>query len=317
MKALKQILRIDLIERLSPENLGRIYLVGGLFILALTDNLILLIGKEAGLWQFHFCRSLIALPALLILVKIFKFPIRPIRTASVLLRTVLITISMLLYFSSLPMMPLAVAAAGLFTSPIFVLIFSALFFRERIGFRRIIAVTLGAIGVWCILQPDTPEFSLFALIPVLAGAFYALNNITTRKLCSNEPPLSLIGFFYLSLGLSGAFGITFFSQNLLTPEFISTSPFVFSGWQTTSISFYFLVLLHAVFSLIAVAMITRAYQISQTSYITVFDYSFVVFIGIGGWIFWGQVLSVSNILGIVIIIFAGSIISFSKLKYNN
>jgi drug/metabolite transporter (DMT)-like permease len=45
---------------------------------------------------------------------------------------------MILYFSVIPMMPIAEAGAGLFTSPIFVLLFSFLFFGEKNFYSAII-----------------------------------------------------------------------------------------------------------------------------------------------------------------------------------
>ena len=49
----------------------------------------------------------------------------PVNWRPVMGRTLLQTASMFLYFGSLPIMSVAEAAAGLFTSPIFVLIFTA------------------------------------------------------------------------------------------------------------------------------------------------------------------------------------------------
>jgi len=303
-------------RKLPPEKLAAILLIGGFSILGFSDNLILLIEKEAGLWQFHFFRSIFAIPFLIVVAKLFEFSIWPKNLSFVSLRTLLVTIAILLYFGSLPIMPLAVAAAGLFTSPIFVLIFSSLLFKEKVGLRRITVVLIGATGVWLILEPNAPEFTFLSLIPICAGAVYALNNITTRRLCSEESPLALVAFFYLALGLCGATGVTIFSHVEILNTFKETSPFFFSGWKTVSWAFYFYTFIHAIFSTISVAMITRAYQIAQTSYITVFDYSFVIFIGIGGWLFWDQKLSLSNILGILIIVLAGTFISAVKPPAN-
>ena len=51
----------------------------------------------------------------------------------ILIRTFFMVTSMLLYFGVMPMMPIAEAGAGLFTSPIFVLIFSTIFFKQTNG----------------------------------------------------------------------------------------------------------------------------------------------------------------------------------------
>ena len=299
-------------KQIQPEKLSAFLLVGGFSILGLSDNLILLIQQEAGLWQFHFFRSLLAVPILLVVSFYFKQPVIPRRLGFVMLRTFLVTVALLLYFGSLPMMPIAIVASGLFTSPIFVVIFATILFKKKIGYKRVIAVSMGAIGVWLILDPDTSQFSFYTLIPVLAGAIYALNNITIHELCAKEPPLCLVTFFYLALGVCGLIGATVGSTFSPSDNLKAISPFVFSGWSSPSIFFLTFVALHAFASMIAVWMVTRAYQISETSKITVFDYSFVLFAGLGGWAFWGQELSASNLVGIAVIIVAWSIISFSN-----
>ena len=299
-------------KNIPTQKLSAMFLVGGFSILGLSDNLILLIEKEAGLWQFHFFRSLLAVPLLLLVTLYLRQPIIPKRLGPVLLRTSLVTIALLLYFGALPMMPIAIVASCLFTSPIFVLIFSALFFKKKIGYKRIIAVVLGACGVLLILEPNTSEFSLYTLIPILAGAIYALNNITIRELCASEPPLCLVTFFYLALGIAGLIGATLGSTISPPDDIKALSPFVFSGRSAPSGLFLIFVAMHAVASMIAVWMVTRAYQISETSKITVFDYSFVIFAGLGGWVFWDQELNTANLIGIAIIILAGSIITFTN-----
>ena len=71
-------------------------------------------------------------------------------------------------------MPIAEAGAGLFTSPIFVLLFSMVFFKERIGWRRIMAVVIGTMGVILVLQPGRDGFAIYHMLPVIAGASYAM-----------------------------------------------------------------------------------------------------------------------------------------------
>ena len=114
---------------IPPATRGAILLVSGISVFGFSDNLTLLVSDQVGVGQFHFSRSLIAVVMVAILGRIFGMPVIPRYWKPVLARTVFIVTSMLLYFGVLPMMPIAEAGAGLFTSPIFVLIFSAVFFR--------------------------------------------------------------------------------------------------------------------------------------------------------------------------------------------
>ena len=212
-------------RQLKTEKHSAILLFIGFLILGITDNLILLIEKEASLWQFHFYRSLFAIPLLLFISQISRTSIKPQKLKFVLFRTSLITIALLLYFGSLTIMPLAIAACGLFTSPIFVLIFSSVFFGHRVSAKHIVTILMGAMGVWLILEPTAPSFSFSYLIPVFAGAIYALNNIATHHFCSEESPLCLVTFFYSSLGLCGLFGATAFCWKIRHDGSLSKSIF--------------------------------------------------------------------------------------------
>ena len=106
--------------------------------------------------------------------------------------------SMLLYFGVMPMMPIAEAGAGLFTSPIFVLLFSIIFFKERIGWRRIFAVMIGSGGVLLVLRPGSAGFNIYHMLPVLAGASYAMGSTTYRHL-REESSLAILMSFIVSI----------------------------------------------------------------------------------------------------------------------
>ena len=172
------------IEKTSPENQGAFLLVLGVSIFGFADNLTVMVSDQVGVGQFHFSRSMISLVLVVIFSHIFDYSLRPILWRPLLVRTAFIVFAMLLYFSVMPMMPIAEAAAGLFTSPIFVLLFSSFLFKEKIGWRRAFAVFIGTIGVLLIVQPGIGGFSIYHLLPVLSGASYAIGSIITYRYLS-------------------------------------------------------------------------------------------------------------------------------------
>ena len=115
-------------NQIAPSTKGAVLLVSGISVFGFSDNLTLLVSDQVGVGQFHFSRSLIAIFMVIVIGRIFGLGVWPKNWKPVLARTVFIVTSMLLYFSVLPMMPIAEAGAGLFTSPIFVLVFSAVLF---------------------------------------------------------------------------------------------------------------------------------------------------------------------------------------------
>ena len=114
----------------SPATQGAILLVSGISIFGFSDNLTLLVSDKVSVGQFHFSRSMIAVFMVFGLGRLFGQSVMPQHWKPILIRTFFMVTSMLLYFGVMPMMPLAEAGAGLFTSPIFVLIFSMFFFQR-------------------------------------------------------------------------------------------------------------------------------------------------------------------------------------------
>ena len=101
-------------------------------------------------------------------------------------------ISMLIYFGCLAFFPIAQVAAGLFTSPIFVIIFSRFIYREELNFIKTASVCIGSLGVLIVLNINIWDFTFGTIFPILAGAFYALSSITTRKWCKEEDSRSCL-----------------------------------------------------------------------------------------------------------------------------
>ena len=117
----------------TPTTQGAILLVSGISIFGFSDNLTLLVSDQVSVGQFHFSRSMIAVFMVIGLGRVFGLSVIPRYWKPILIRTFFMVTSMLFYFGVMPMMPIAEAGAGLFTSPMFVLIFSAFFLKNRLA----------------------------------------------------------------------------------------------------------------------------------------------------------------------------------------
>ena len=296
------------LSNISSKSRSAILLVTGISIFGFSDNLTMLVSDDVGVGQFHFSRSLSAIFIVVILGKALGLSVIPKLWKPVLVRTFFMVIAIFLYFSVMPMMAIAEAGAGLFTSPIFVLLFSAILFRERIGWRRILAVFIGSCGVLLILRPGSDGFSSYHLIPVLSGASYAFGSIITFRYLSDESPLAILMSFIVAIGVCGGAFATGVTVLPLSQELITQAPFLFSGWQMVGVWFWIWMGVIATGACLALSMMTRAYQIAQTSYAAIYEYAYLISVGFFSWAFWGVVPGKLSIAGIVLIIFAGVLI---------
>ena len=301
-----------MLQIFSPATQGAILLVSGISIFGFSDNLTLLVSDKVSVGQFHFSRSMIAVFMVFGLGRLFGQSVMPQHWKPILIRTFFMVTSMLLYFGVMPMMPLAEAGAGLFTSPIFVLIFSMFFFKERIGKKRVVAVIIGSCGVLLVLQPGGDGFSFYQIMPVMAGACYALGSIITYQYLRNESSLAILMSFIVSIGLCGALITTLFTLFPVEPSLIKQAPFLFQGWQSVDALFWLWMVIIAAGASAALSLMTRAYQLTKTSYAAIYEYAYLISVGLFSWLFWGIIPNKLSIFGIVLIIFSGVVIIFAQ-----
>ncbi|MEO1612745.1 MAG: DMT family transporter, partial [Pseudomonadota bacterium] len=252
---------------------GAMMIVAGLGLIGVIDNFVWIIAEHVGLWQFHFTRSALAAPLIILICTIFGIEWRPKRLGPALIRTAFIAGSMLLYFGSLPAAPIAQVAAGILTSPIWVLAITALFLSGSLGPRRVIAVAVGFAGVCLVLKPWQSDFTFWSLIPIAAGALYAGASITTRRLCADEPPIALVLLFFFALGIAGAVGMAALTI-WPAPTLAEEAPFFFTAptWPIASEGWFWMGV-QAVGSIFCILLVTRGYQSADTSYVALFEYS--------------------------------------------
>lgn len=279
------------------------------FIIGFTDNYVRVIADEAGLWQFHFTRSCMTAVLLGLGAVVLGWRIRPRNWRAVVARSAIHGSAMVIYFGALAFLDVALVAAGLFTAPIWVLLISRFAYGHKIGPVRIIAVALGFVGVLLVLGPEAMNgASLAAVLPIVAGALYAMGNIATREWCEGESAQTLLAGFFGALGIIGAVGmlaLTFFPLDVP----VGTDGFLQRGPVWPSTEFYFWTFVQAAGSLIGVGFMIRAYQVTDAGRASVLEYIILPASAFWTWIVWGKGLEPLAVFGMVLIVAAGTMIA--------
>ena len=278
-------------------------------VIGFTDNFVAVIAGEAGLWQFHFSRTVMAMVLLLALVPVMGLRLRPRSWRAVVARSAIHGIGILIYFGALAFLPVAIVAAGLFTAPIFVLLISWLAYGQHIGPFRIAAVALGFLGVILVLGPSALSgASLAAVLPVAAGLMYAMGNIATRRWCAGESAETLLAGFFVALGVLGALGMAvLWLLPLPVPE--GADGFLLRGMVWPSGVFLWWTFVQAAGSLLGVGLMIRAYQIADAGRVSVLEYVILPASAFWTWAIWGDTLSGMAWAGMALIVAAGMLIA--------
>nr|WP_319250090.1 DMT family transporter [uncultured Celeribacter sp.] len=187
---------------LGPARAGALLMIGAgvLFavINALTQYATMIQGvpsSRLAFWQY-FIAFLFSAPW------VVRHGLSAMRTGNLglhLLRVAAATIGVQLWVAGLAHVPIWQAIALIMLSPFFVTFGAGLVLREETTPQRWLAVTLGFVGGMIILAPWSEAFSLYALYPIGAAAFWALTSLLTKRMTRTESPESLTVYLLLLL----------------------------------------------------------------------------------------------------------------------
>ena len=114
----------------------------------------------------------------------------------------------LLYFSCQAQCSLAVSAILLYTSPVFVMIMSALLFKEKITKQKLFALVItfaGCVAVSGILSGNLTVTVSGFVTGIGSGFFYALYSIFGRFALAHYQPLTVTYYTFLCAGIPSLF----------------------------------------------------------------------------------------------------------------
>jgi len=182
-----------------------------------------------------------------------------------------------------------------YTSPLFMILLSALILKETIYRDRWFAVSMGMIGVIFAMRPGTNLFEWAALL-VLAGTFLgALQKILMRRLAETEHSLAITIYPNITMVL-----ITF--------------PFLVGTWQTMPWSHWGLFGIVGILTALAQYSIAQALRFAQASILAPIDYSTFFWVVSLDYLWWQKVPAIHTIIGATIIVSSNLFILYRSRK---
>lgn len=294
--------------RLTPTANGILCLVAGIAIFSVQDLILKLLSGDYPLHQAMVLRSLTALPFHLVIVRWFDGSLSTIATPGwwkMLLRGALNFAAYTCYYLGLAYLPMATTVALFFTAPLFITLSAAFFLRERVPFASGIAVAMGFAGVLLVVQPGVGALDLAAFLPMLGALGYALSMIVARPLGRTETAAAMafwsnICFLVCALALAAIYG-----SGTLAKVSHPSLAFLTRGWVTPPAQDLALMAACGVIAAVALTLLTHAYRVAPSASVAPFEYSFMFWGVLWGWMFWGDLPDGTGWLGIAVIVAAG------------
>jgi len=293
------------------------------FCFAIQDAVIKILSNSGSLWQLMLLRALIVVTILFLLSKSFykSSSILPNGWFWPILRGIFMSCAYTFFYCSLPFVSLSKAATCFFTAPIFICIFSSIILKETIGWRRVSAVLIGFIGVLVIIRPGTENVNLILILPLLAGVCYALAQIITRGFCQRQSSFSLTFSHNILYALLGFLMVSVLALLPFPEELLTINPFLFTGWFPLTNEILLLIGATSLTHIVALTATIRAYQTAETSFVAPLEYFYLIFVALVDYALWKVIPEFSVVIGIVLIMVSGIIISLrediKKRKFND
>lgn len=299
-------------RRYSSPLPGVVTIVSTVFAMALADAIVKHASADMTLWQIYVLRSALVVPVLLFVA---RGRIRSDRLGWVVLRSLALTLMYLCIYAAIPVLPLSVVAASLYTGPLFIVILSAVFLREPVTLRHWIAILTGFAGVLFVVRPAAPDFRPLALIPVGAALLYAIAAVLTRARCARVPAPTLAVWLNLTLLATG--GLASLLITCLRIGSAASYPFLLAGWGQMSTSNWQTIIVLAVLMIGISIGLAKAYQSPRPQVIATFDYTFLIFATFWGFVFFGEVPDIPTLAGIGLIAMAGLVVLNADARLND
>ncbi len=181
-----------------------LFMVAALACFVLNDTCIKFIGTSLPLGEIITLRGVLSV-ALIAAVCRYQGVLQSaahVFMPSVLVRSCLDVLSTLLFLISLLHMPIANLTSITQTVPLAVTLLSVVFLKEKVGWRRALAILAGFLGVCLIVKPTPQNFTIYESIALGMVVLLAFRDLMTKRIPSHVPTLvvALANAFFVTLG---------------------------------------------------------------------------------------------------------------------
>jgi S-adenosylmethionine uptake transporter len=275
---------------LSPNLVGALAMMLAMALFTMSDAVIKTMAGQVPLSQIIALRNVITTAAMLGLAwragVLFRgMDRRDFRLA--LIRAVAEVAAAYFFLTALFNMPLANITAVLLSTALVVTFAAALFLGENVGWRRVLAIAAGFVGVLLIVRPGPDGFNLYAGYTLIAVLFIALRDIVTRRLSAEAPTLLVTAMTSAAVGL-------FFGLGAVTDDWVALD------WHSGG-----MIVTAGAMVLVAYLASVKSMRAGDVGFIAPFRYTALLWGLVLGWIFFDEWPSGLTLLGAGIVVASG------------
>ena len=289
-------------------NTRGIYLVvSAMTIFSVQDVLIKLLSEDTSLFQILFFRSVFGALFIIFYLKISGQVVRfgTAYPALSIIRGLLFFFGYSAFYFAQSKMPIANATVLFLVSPFFITIMSVFFFHSSVGLRRWATMAVGFSGVVIISQPEFGQFNLFYLLPVSVAFVYGVSMIIAKHTADKDTVYQQIIIMYMVTAImSGVLGLAIGDGRFDSPE-LAGIQFMTQAWNFDKLFVKVSIAAISIIGTIGFILLHSAYRNADPAKITPFEYSGLLPTICWGYIFWDNIPSFNEAIGMILIVGSG------------
>ncbi|RXT03811.1 DMT family transporter [Ammoniphilus sp. CFH 90114] len=242
--------------------------------------------------EIAFFRSIIGAVIIFFMMKYSKISFSTTGIPLLVLRGVLGALYLTAYFYTIAMIPLTDAVILVHLSPIFVILLSAIFLKDKISSDAMFFLFIAFAGATLLLKPYQFEsYTMDAFVGILSALFAAGAAISIRHLTKKHHSYEII-FYFLAIA-------TVISVPLMWNDFV----------MPNLLELFYLILIGVV-SLLGLIFLTKAFTHENAIVVEVTRYIGIAFNAMWGYLLFAEVPDLLTVVGGVLIV--GACIALSR-----
>lgn len=287
------------LNNLSDRNKGIVFIILSAFGFAMMSAFIKLSGDLPSIQKTFFRNLVSCIIAFSLILKYKESAFGNKENRKILiLRSIFGTLGIILNFYAIDRLVLSDANMLNKLSPFFVIIFSAVFLKEKIKSNQAIAVIIAFIGALFIIKP-TLNFAIIPYVAGILGAIFAAAAYTCLRVLGGKEKFYTVVFFF-----------SLFST-------VSIFPFAIMAYKSMTIIQFVYLVLGGVFASIGQFGVTLAYKYAPAKEISIFDYSNIIFSAIISILVFNVIPDKYSFIGYIIIFSASYYMFLNNKKTKN
>jgi len=276
--------------------LGILLMTLGMFSLSINDIIYKNLTMNFPVWEAVFFRAFSG--SIISLYLVYHSGINSIKTKKPVrhfVRAFSAVGCVVLYIFGIKYLLLSENIAIAHSAPIIAALLAVPILGEKIGIHRILAITIGFVGVLVIIKPGTDLFQLKSLLPIGSALFMASVYLTTRSLMNTESSTSIVFYYSFALLITS---LIFFPSDFIIPDTFNLILALSLGIMGSMGHFF----------------MSQAARHADVAVTSPFEYSSFIFVGLMGYFFFYEIPSNSVIIGGVLIIISGVYVAYRERK---